>query len=447
MQYKSLINQIFKIMIKITSSLQNTIKDFAVKNWQKYSFKKEWQTVILLLLILKLSTSAVSVFSGFFFLENIFFSFTNSETASKIFSIIALIIVEGLCSLFLAKFFKFALRAEIKTALLPFTCALLIFSISFYISCNGISLFTSQSEDLSKEINSKYNFQISELKNETKENILQVESAIRTIKENPENWSGGKRCILSENQNREIANYFNIITNYKSELNKNLKELEFERKQELTENNKLTINKADRFYKFVAVIMFIQVICTAGLWFFWCKISGQDAPENDYKESINEIYTKANRLIDSGLTNCINQKFSIITTAFAQLQNDLQTKQITAKKAEKTEKKVGFDTAKNAEINETKTTEKTFETSERETANANENNAGTRGVSSVNHVELTPVTDVNTIRVCCECGKPLNYSQISRKAKFCSAGCRVKNYNKQHPNRRDIVLKENNLTH
>ena len=226
-----------------------------------------------------------------------------------------------------------------------------------------------------------------------------------------------------------------------------MKELEFERKQELIDNNKVTIDKADRYYKFVAVIMFVQVICTAGLWFFWCKISVQDAPENDYKESINEIYTKANDLIDSGLTNCINQKFSIITTAFSQLQNDLQTKQITAKKTEKTEKKVGFDTAKNTGKSETKTPEKAFETSETETANANENNTFTPGVSRVNHVVLTPITDVNTIRVCSECGKPLNDSQISRKAKFCSAGCRVKNYNKLHPNRRDIVLKENNLTH
>ncbi|MBQ2136437.1 MAG: hypothetical protein II430_00600, partial [Selenomonas sp.] len=41
----------------------------AVKNWQKYTFKREWLSVIVLLLVLQLSTSAVSIFSGFFYLD------------------------------------------------------------------------------------------------------------------------------------------------------------------------------------------------------------------------------------------------------------------------------------------------------------------------------------------------------------------------------------------
>ena len=60
--------------------LQNLIKSFAVKNWQKYTFKREWLSVIVLLLVLQLSTSAVSIFSGFFYLDNFFFSFTSINT-------------------------------------------------------------------------------------------------------------------------------------------------------------------------------------------------------------------------------------------------------------------------------------------------------------------------------------------------------------------------------
>jgi len=414
------------------NKISNLLKTFAVKNWQKYSFKKEWASVICLLLVLKLATSAVSIFSGYFYLDNFFFSFTDSETASKIFSFITLFIIEGLCTLFLAKFFKFALRLDFKTACLPLTCALLTFSISFIISCNGIALFASKNEDLSKEINAKYNTLISEAKNETNANIQAFENYIETIKKNPEGWSGGKRAFLSEFQNRQIATTYEKISKLKTELNKNIEQLKSQRDSELRENNRNTVDTSDKYYKIVAFIMIIQVVCSGGLWFFWCKISAQDAPENDYKESVTDIYNKANSLIDNGLTTCINEKFSVITTAFAQLQNDLKMKEIndatSAKIPEKSvQKRAGF----------------AVETTETET----DNNATTHGVSAVKSVNLTPSDNVYPVAVCAECGNELTASQIARKAKFCCPSCRVRNYNKMHPERKDIILKDNNLKH
>lgn len=412
------------------NKISNYLKSFAVKNWQKYSFKKEWAAVICLLLVLKLATSAVSIFSGFFYLDNFFFSFTDSETASKIFSFITLLIIEGLCTLFLAKFFKFALRLEFKTAALPLVCAILMFSISFVVSCNGIALFASQSEDLSKLINAKYNSQITELKNENFLNIKQLENYIETIKKNPENWSGGKRCVLSEYQNREIAKTYDLIATYKNDLKKQLQNVESQRNNELAENNKNTTDKSDKYYNIVAFIMLIQVVCSGGLWFFWCKISAQDAPENDYKESVNDIYNQANTLIDNGLNICIEQKFSTITTAFNQLANDLRMKEINAATAAKlpeksVQKRAGF----------------AVETTETET----DKNAYTGGVSGVENVVLTPSDNVLSVKVCEECGNVLKPSQIARNARFCCTSCRVKNYNKTHE--KQINLKNENLTH
>lgn len=412
------------------NKISNYLKTFAVKNWQKYSFKKEWACVICLLLVLKLATSAVSIFSGFFYLDNFFFSFTDSEIASLIFSFITLLIIEGLCTLFLAKFFKFALRLEFKTAVLPLVCACLMFAISFVVSCNGIALFASQSEDLSKLINAKYNSQITEYKNENSLNIKQLESYIETIKKNPENWSGGKRCVLSEYQNREIAKTYDLIATYKNDLKKQLQSVENLRNNELAENNKNTTDKSDQYYNIVAFIMLIQVVCSGGLWFFWCKISGQDAPENDYKESVNDIYNQANTLIDNGLNICIEQKFSTITTAFNQLANDLRMKEInaatSAKLPEKSvQKRAGF----------------AVETPETETYK----NACTGGVSGVENVVLTPADNVISVKVCEECGNILKPSQIARNARFCCTSCRVKNYNKTHE--KQINLKNENLTH
>lgn len=414
------------------NKISNLLKTFAVHNWQKYSFKKEWAAVICLLIILKLATSAVSIFSGFFYLNNFYFGFLNSENAAKIFTFLTLFLVEGLNSLFLAKFFKFALRLDFKTACLPLTCALLTFSISFIISCNGIALFASKNEDLSKEINAKYNTLISEAKNETNANIQAFENYIETIKKNPEGWSGGKRSFLSEFQNRQIATTYEKISKLKTELNKTIEQIKSQRDSELTENNRNTVDTSDKYYKIVAFIMIIQVVCSGGLWFFWCKISAQDAPENDYKESVTDIYNKANSLIDNGLTTCINEKFSVITTAFAQLQNDLKMKEInaatSAKLPEKSvQKRAGF----------------AVETAEMEP----DKNANTRGVSAVKSVNLTSSDAVFPVAVCAECGNALTASQIARKAKFCCPSCRVKNYNKMHPEKKDIILKSDNLKH
>ena len=399
--------------------LQNLIKSFAVKNWQKYTFKREWLSVIVLLLVLQLSTSAVSIFSGFFYLDNFFFSFLNAEAASKVFAIIALILIEGLNILFLSKFFKFALRLDFLTALMPLTCALITFSISFVTSTNGIALFASKSEDLTKVIEAKYKDFAETAKSECDANVAQLTTYIETIKSNPENWSNGRRCVLSETQNRELATAYTRIEEYKTAYRKTCNELDAKKAEELRANNSQTIATADKYYKIVAFIMLIQVAVSAALWFFWSKISAQDAADVEYRESVDAVYDKANKLIDDGLSNVITQKFGVITTAFAKLNDDyakLQPAQIAAK-----------------------TTPKQPETE-------TQINAVTVAVSGVNNAVKNAVTTPQTaVAVCEHCGKPLTQSQIVRRAKYCSPRCRVAAYNGRNPDRKPIVIANQSL--
>lgn len=411
--------------------LSNLLKSFAVKNWQKYSFKQEWATVIVLLIVLKLATSAVSIFSGFFYLENFFFSFTDNLTASRIFAIISLVIVEGLCTLFCAKFFKFALRLDFKTAILPLVCAVLVFAVSFIISCNGIALYANKAEDLTKDINAKYNAMINNAQSKCDADIKQMHEYIETLKRNPQGWSGGQRCMLSDFQTQEVAKSYENIEAYKRTLSTTIKDIEKQRNIELAENNKTTIDTADKYYKIVSFIMIVQVICSAGLWFFWCKIAAQDAPENDYKESIMDVYNKANNLIDKGLETCISQKFSIITTAFSTLANDMKMKEIAA-----------TNTQKNVTVSPRRTGFTMPETSPETPSPETANNATTVAVSDVANVNTTRT---NTVAVCAECGKPLTESQVIRKARFCCPKCRVTNYNKSHPERKKIIISDSNL--
>lgn len=417
-----------------TNWLQNAVKSFAVKNWQTYTYKREWLSVIVLLLVLKLATSAVSVFSGYFYLDNFFFGFLANETASKIFAVSALLLIEGLNALFCAKFFKFALRCKFLTALMPLTCAIVTFSISFVVSCNGIALFTSQSEDLTKVIESKYVDLLASAKNETDANIADVHTYIETIKANPENWSGGKRCVLSDAQNRELATAYERIANFKQDYKKKCLDLESAKAQELRENARVTTDTADKYYKIVAFIMFIQVACSAALWFFWCKISGQDAADIDYRESVDAVYDKANQLIDDGLANVISRKFSVITTAFSKLSDDLQPVQGAPAIAAKAAKRTGFvmpEPDENAPDKALKERESTPDF-----------NAATDAVSGVANAAKTPQ---NAVAVCQHCGKPLTPSQVVRSAKYCCPRCRVAAYNANHPTRKPIVISNTSL--
>lgn len=335
-------------MNKINSFLANFVKNFAVENWQRYAIKQEWLAVILLLLLTKIATSAVSIFGGYHYMKNIFFSLLNNDSAATTFSIIALLLIEGLATLFVAKFFKFVLRAMWKTAVMPLFFAILVYAVSFITSTNGIAIYTAQGVDLSQEINGKYNTQIETLKAEYEAEAATIKDHINTIKNNPEDWKDGKRSVLSKAQNQELNGCYDKLNAIKVDYNAQVKEIKEAQKIELADNATHTTNEADKYYNIVAVIMLIQVVCSGALWFFWCKISGEDQPEIDAKEGVKAIYDKAASLIRGGVDTCINTEFNTITTAFTLLNNELALRNIEAGKRAKEESERQYQLAAEA---------------------------------------------------------------------------------------------------
>ena len=178
------------------------------------------------------------------------------------------------------------------------------------------------------------------------------------------------------------------------------------------------------------------MICSGGLWFFWSKIAAQDAPENDKREAIEDIYTKTVTMIDKGIDNCVTAKRSQMQTVFAQLNNDYQVKQLIAAHTSQPTampKRAGFsipETPQTPPEISPKTPEKTPETEPIY-------NAATVAVSSVPN-------SVNNA-ICEHCGKPLTPSQIVRHAKYCSPRCRVAAYNVRNPDRKPIVIANQSL--
>ena len=423
----------------IKNAVPNALKRMAISQWQLYTYKKEWQSVIILLLVLKVCTSAVSIFSGFFYLDNLFYGFMPSPAAAKTFAVLALLLIEGLTTMFLSKFFKFAIRLKFVTALMPFIGLAITFSVSFIVSCNGISLYMSESEDLSRVINAKFNEMADAAKAETAANVSEMQDYIETIKRNPENWSNGQRCILSDKQNREIAAAYQSITTYKTDLKLTLNKIEAQRADELRENSRVTTDTADKYYSIVAAIMLIQVCCSAALWFFWSKISSQDAADIDYREGVNEIKERADSFVDNVLALSLSSKMSMITTAYGQMKDGISRREMQTTPppiAATAKKTAGFELPTMPENAPENVPENATKTDKTETPQSHT----TFAVSAVNNAVN------NAVKTCAECGAPLTVAKVMRKARFCCDRCRVTYYNKTHPTKKPIVIADEKLS-
>lgn len=416
----------------MTHFLTNAVKSYALRNYRLYSFKEEWLTIIILVIITKLATSVVSVFSGFCYLDSIFYGLFMSERLSKVVTVVALVLIECLNALFLAKFFKFLLRMNNLKWVFPLILAVGLFSLSFVISTNGIAMYTAGKVDLTKNIDSKYITEIELVNNDYTEQKKTILAHIDDIKANPTQWKDGRRCVLSAEQLAEIRQCYDDITVLTKNKDLKIKELSTAKAHELHDNKTNTENEAGKYYLIVAVIMFVQLVASLALWFFWSKISGEEDPETNKVEAVQRGLTQIENTVDNCINTRIDTKLGLLETIYAKIaaENDKATLTATSEKTEektqeKTPKIIGFERVKNDNTD-------------------SENNAITRGVSDV---KLTPVTSsLNASAVCVECGKTLTQSQIVRRARFCCASCRVKNYNRTHSDK-PIIINDSNLKH
>lgn len=425
-------------MHKISNYFANAVKNYALKNWRLYSFKQEWLSVIILVLLVKIVTSCISVFSGFYYLDSIFFGLFDSECISKLFSVLALIMLEGLTALFLSKFFKFLLRFNNLKWVFPLLFSFGLFSLSFVISCNGIAIFTAGKVDLTKNIESKYYSEFQSINEDYKSQTLIIKEQIDNIKKNPTDWKDGKRCVLSKIQLDEINKCYDKISELTKHRDDLIKQSENRKKNEIRENTTNTANEAEKFYKYVAAIMFIQLTASFALMFFWSKISGEDDPESNQVEAVEKGLKKIEETVDGCIGARVDTKLNILKTIYTEIATESDRRKVAAVKKQteiKPLKVVGFDTFNDNE-NVLKTTQ-----------NNTPENATTHGVSAVKSVNLTPSDSVFPVAVCAECGNALNASQIARKARFCCPSCRVRNYNKMHPEKKNIILKPDNFKH
>lgn len=422
----------------LTSFLTDKVKDYAISSWRKYSFKQEWLSVILLVLTVKIATSAVSIFSGYYYLTDVFSGLFGSETLQKTFSIISLILIELLNALFLAKAFKFILRLDNLKWIFPMCLSIGLFTLSFITSTNGIAVYMADKVDLRDNINQKYQTQLDAIRAETAANVDLCKQQIENIKSNPTDWKDGKRCILSAGQLCQINKIYDKITELQKCNDVKISELTLQKNIELSDNQAVTKNTSNRYYKYVAVIMAIQTICSFLLWFFWCKISGEEDTENAERETIETSLDNVLQTVDNCISKRIDNRISTLNTIYGG---------------------IAAETGKNTAIVAADTTETPEDTPKRpplKVVGFGTNTARPKtpenepikeeGTANVPNVHGTPENAAHGLKTCLCCGNALTPSQIVRHAKFCSPKCRIFTYNKEHPERKPISIKNAELS-
>lgn len=301
-------------------NFSDTLKRIAKNQYKQHSFIQEWQTVIILLIILKAAAMAFSIFAGYEYLTNFFFELLNSSYLSITFAIITLLLIEFLTMYFLSKFFKFALRLKFKPALLPLLGATIFFFLSFHLSTNGLAIRQSEQVDNTQLLTSDYHTKKLHINSLYSEKIGVVNRLITTVKQNPQGWKGGKRTILLKDQLRQIDKYYLDIKTLQKEQKQEIKLLTDEYKNNIYLNNLQTTATADKYFNIVAFIVFIILLINGLLMYFHGRVWNEAEKEQAAKEIITDfsadIELKATDLIQTRMKDVFSMFFSALQNQF-----------------------------------------------------------------------------------------------------------------------------------
>ena len=318
-------------MAKLTN-FKELLKKISKNSYKKHTFIKEWQVFVLITIILKVAAMVFSVFAGYFYFNQLFISILNNNLLASIFSVVILIIVEILTAISLSKFFKFALRLELKTALPILLLSLFFFSISFISSTNGLALRQSKKVDNTEILAKQYNdkaLNINLLYDNQKDLIKEQ---ISTIKANPQGWTKGKRTILLDFQLKQIDKYYIDLqineNNRKDEVNK----LTLDYKNNISLNNLNRNLESEKYFKIVAFLMILIFLINGLLMFFYSKIFNEQEQELAVIEVIqtfgDDINSKATNLIENQISDTFNMYFAAIQNNFETQIEQAETKSI-----------------------------------------------------------------------------------------------------------------------
>lgn len=330
----------------------------------------------------------------------------NNAMLAKIFSILALLIIELLTAISLSKFFKFALRLELKTAIPILLLSVFFFAISWISSTNGLALRQSEKVDNTETLTAKLNDKILNVNMLYDTQKEEIKEQIKTVKLNAQGWKGGKRIVLLEPQLKQLDKYYEtmltIELSRKSELN--LANISYTNDKSI--NDLQATNESEKYYKITSFIMLLVFFINGLIMFFYSKIFNENEKELQTIEVIKtfseDIQGKAVNLIENQIQNTFSLYFSAIQGNFE------QPKKPVIKSISDNSKKIGFNNKPELISYDSVSNDSTSH-------------------DTKSNIHVTNTTDKETI-TCKHCGKIFRPYNVIHA--FCSKDCRM-NWHRQ----------------
>ena len=335
--------------------LESKIQKIARQTIKKHPVKREWKIAILMALLLRLLTMAVSVYAGIYYLHNIAIPIFKNYWVALIISVTALIFIEGIIMVFMNKGFKFLFKKEALTTAASFLAVALFWAISFHISTNGLAQRQSDQVDKSTNIVEKYQTRIDNLKNRRDKRIRNIENSIEEIRNNPGGWVGGSREVLTSGQQERIQNYYERIAKIRQNTKNRISTIKQNKQKELQENRQKQTNTADLYYKIVAVLLIIQLIVTGIFIFLLTRVWEEENQEDYVQEKIEPVKESIQESMMSTVFEYIAMLQKKINTSLASTVEEDDP--LPEKEANKIQQTIGFITGQSTNNKENEPTD------------------------------------------------------------------------------------------
>jgi hypothetical protein len=254
------------------SKLIEKIEREAVTAMRFHSFAREWKAAIVAAWVLKFFTGLVSIYAGAGYLAGLLVGAVGNVYAGWLAAMVLLFLLETINATALFKGFKFVFRKRIGAALAALFVALFSFSVSFYVSVEGIAAMQSAKVDKAESITGEFSDGLKTQLSDVEAQILMETKAAETIERNPQGWQGGKREVLTTAQLAELSQIRAKIADLRASKQNLRVEATNATKVAVSENKAVAQSEGAKYYRIVSILMFIQLFANFALTFFYSRI-------------------------------------------------------------------------------------------------------------------------------------------------------------------------------
>ena len=315
----------------------------AVENFKSWHISKEYRVLILILIVGKRITQIFSIYAAYYFLFTYINNSLNNLVVSVVFTLFFLALIEVLTAVFISKFSKFMLKGHFKTMVVFAFLMVVMFSVSFYTSTEGLEMRAVADVLVTDSITLKYKQEQETVIAQYNERIAHYKQQIETVESNPQGWKDGKRCILVKEQLEKIDEYTTKIEQLNNELEQQKEKLNQTKLTEIETNKTESQQTGNENYWFAVAVMFFSFVVNVGLMIIDSLIYKEKRPADFDNEQTNFLISTIKNFVKTVVTDEVSEEVQHLQKGIIHASTRTQTQsEVPATEKSNTKNQIGF---------------------------------------------------------------------------------------------------------